>query len=143
MVLLVNEGSASGSEIVCGAMQDHHRAVVIGQRTFGKFSVQSVIPLSDGSGLRLTVAKYYSPSGRSLHRDEVKNTGGITPDIVVPVTREMEIKLMMQQDEIFTPGQQPKSLVKPEDKVKDEVLERAIEILKAREVLGNLKVREG
>ncbi|MBI3505105.1 MAG: S41 family peptidase [Proteobacteria bacterium] len=143
MVVLVNEGSASGSEIVAGALQDHHRAVVLGQRTFGKATVQSVIPLSDGSGLRLTVARYYTPAGRSIHRDEEKNTGGIMPDIVVPVPRELAIKLQMQQDEIYSPGQQPKSNTKPEDKVKDEVLERAMEILKAREVLANLKMREG
>jgi len=143
MVVLVNRGSASGSEIVAGALQDHRRAVVIGDRTFGKASVQSVIPLADGSGLRLTVAKYYTPAGRSIHRDEKKDTGGIMPDILVAVTREVEVKLMSQSDEIYAPGQKTKSAVKSEESVKDEVLERAIEILKAREVLSNLKVREG
>ncbi|MBI4387254.1 MAG: S41 family peptidase [Elusimicrobia bacterium] len=143
MVVLVNEGSASGSEIVAGALQDHHRAVVIGARTFGKASVQSVIPLADGSGLRLTVAKYYTPSGRSIHRDEKKDTGGIVPDIVVSVPRDVEIKLQAQQDEIFTPGKKPESPVKSEDRVRDEALDRALEILKAREVLANLKLNEG
>ncbi|MBI5200857.1 MAG: S41 family peptidase [Elusimicrobia bacterium] len=143
MVLLTNRGSASGSEIVAGALQDHRRAVVIGDRTFGKFSVQSVIPLADGSGLRLTVARYYTPLGRSIARDEKKDTGGISPDIQVLVPRETEIKLMGQTDEIYTPGGKPKSATKPEDQVKDEVLERAMEILKAREVLANLKVHEG
>ncbi|MCX5790165.1 MAG: S41 family peptidase [Elusimicrobia bacterium] len=143
MVVLINRGSASGSEIVAGALQDHHRAVVIGDRSFGKASVQSVIPLSDGSGLRLTVARYYTPSGRSIARDEKKDTGGIAPDIMVTVSRETELKLMAQSDEIYAPGQKPKSAAKPEEQVKDEVLERAMEILKAREVLGNLKVREG
>ncbi|MBI4425276.1 MAG: S41 family peptidase [Elusimicrobia bacterium] len=143
MVVLVNRGSASGSEIVAGALQDHHRAVVIGDRTFGKASVQSVIPLSDGSGLRLTVAKYYTPSGRSIQRDEKKDTGGIVPDIMVAVTREVEVKLMAQADEVYAPGQKPKSVTKTEDQVKDEVLERAKEILKAREVLSTLHVREG
>lgn len=140
LVCLVNGGSASGSEIVTGALQDHHRAVIIGERTFGKFSVQQVIPLSDGSGLRLTVAHYFTPAGRALYRDEKKGTGGISPDIEVNVPREAEIKLQIQQDEIFVPGKQPKSMLKGEERVKDEILERGVEILKAREVLGNLKV---
>ncbi|MBI4347177.1 MAG: S41 family peptidase [Elusimicrobia bacterium] len=143
MVVLTNRGSASGSEIVAGALQDHRRAVVIGDRSFGKFSVQSVIPLADSSGLRLTVAKYYTPLGRSIARDEKKDTGGISPDIQVLVPRETEIKLMAQSDEVYLPGGKTKSVTKPEDQVKDEVLERAIEILKAREVLANLKINEG
>lgn len=77
MVLLVNGGSASASEIVAGALRDHKRAVILGTPTFGKGSVQTVIPLNDGSGLRLTTAKYFTPRGDTIHGK------GITPDILV------------------------------------------------------------
>lgn len=77
MVVLINEGSASGSEIFAGAMKDNKRGVILGTKSFGKGSVQSVIPLPDGSGLRLTTSKYFTPSGICIHDI------GITPDIVV------------------------------------------------------------
>ncbi|MFQ3594912.1 MAG: S41 family peptidase [Sphingomonadaceae bacterium] len=78
LVVLVDEGSASAAEIVAGALQDSRRALVIGQRTFGKGSVQTLIPLSADTGLRLTTARYYTPSGRSVQEE------GIDPDILVP-----------------------------------------------------------
>ncbi|MBI5623109.1 MAG: S41 family peptidase [Elusimicrobia bacterium] len=138
LVVLVNEGSASGSEIVAGAFQDHRRALIVGARTFGKASVQSVIPLEDGSGLRLTVARYYTPTGRMIHRDEKTKTGGIVPDIVVPVSRETESRLYAQWDMIYAKDRKPRSVVKKEEMVRDEALERAVELLKAREALKSL-----
>ncbi|TBR20507.1 hypothetical protein EPO15_13025, partial [bacterium] len=141
--VLVNGGSASGSEIVAGALQDHKRAVLIGEKTFGKASVQSVIPLPDGSGLRLTVAKYYTPAGRSIMRDEKKGTGGIMPDIVVPITRETEAKLQEQSEEVFKQGAEPESVIKKDSQVPDAALDRALELLRAREVLSHLNVTGG
>ncbi|WP_447602224.1 S41 family peptidase [Nitrospira sp. Nam80] len=86
MIILVNEGSASASEIVAGALQDWGRAVIVGTTTFGKGSVQTILPLGDGSGLRLTTAKYYTPKGRSIQ------STGITPDIVVKLQNQTVAK---------------------------------------------------
>ncbi len=84
LVILVNKGSASASEIVAGAIQDTKRGVVVGERTFGKGSVQTVVDLSDGSGLTMTVAKYFTPKGRSIHKK------GIEPDVTVSIDKNSD-----------------------------------------------------
>jgi carboxyl-terminal processing protease len=86
MVVLINEGSASASEILAGAFQDHHRAVVLGERSFGKGSVQRVLTLAGSARLKLTTALYYLPSGRSPHKDPDADTWGVSPDVKVVLT---------------------------------------------------------
>ena len=91
MVVLVNEGSASASEILSGALQDNNRAVLVGQKTFGKGLVQSVRGLSDGSGMTVTIAKYLTPSGRDIHKH------GIDPDVTAKMT-ELEAQRLKLED---------------------------------------------
>jgi len=91
MVVLVNEGSASASEILSGALQDNKRAVLVGQKTFGKGLVQSVRGLSDGSGMTVTIAKYLTPSGRDIHKH------GIQPDVAVKMSEDEARNLKFDQ----------------------------------------------
>lgn len=132
LVVLINQGSASASEIVSGALQDNDRAVIIGQRSFGKASVQQVVPLDGGAALRLTIAKYYTPKGRLIQRDYRDKSkaaeGGIFPDVEINIDPKEEAKIFRQYDKIvYTPG---KAMPKVEFTEKDPVLDKAVEILK-------------
>ncbi|MBA3065028.1 S41 family peptidase [bacterium] len=122
LVVLVNHGSASGAEIVAGAVKDWNRGVLLGEKTFGKGSVQSLINLSDGSELRLTTAKYYTPSGICIHEK------GIEPDIAVVLSREESIQLMQQSEKIYGLPEKGKEEAAKE-KISDRQLDRAKEIL--------------
>ncbi len=123
IVVLANLGSASAAEIVTGCLQDLHRAVVLGEKTFGKGSVQTIFPLDDGSALKLTIAKYYTPSHKVIHQQ------GITPDILVPVSDNEEAALLLQR----SPGGADALTDKQRAAVQavhDEQLERAEDLLK-------------
>jgi carboxyl-terminal processing protease len=143
IVILVNEGTASAAEIVSGALQDNRRALIVGAQTFGKGSVQTVIPLEDGSALKLTTAKYYTPSGRSIQAE------GIAPDIIIKYQRPFDEKegvadRMRERDlkgHIKSPkekenGQKPEEPAKKEkdDLTLDNQLKGAIDILKSWEI---------
>ena len=91
VIVLINNGSASASEIFAGALKDHKRAIILGENSYGKGSVQSIIPLRNGGGMRLTISKYYLPSGKSI--SEV----GVTPDIFVKET-ENDFKINTEKD---------------------------------------------
>ena len=97
IVVLINGGSASASEIVAGALQDHHRATILGTRSFGKGSVQTIIPLGSNGALRLTTARYYTPSGRSIQAK------GIEPEVVVE--EELPDELKQKADALGTRGE--------------------------------------
>jgi carboxyl-terminal processing protease len=120
MVLLINEGSASGAEIVAGALKDLHRAVLVGETTFGKGSVQNVMQLPDGSAVRLTTAKYYTPS------KQVIQGNGVTPNIRVAMTAEQERSLFALRNTGNIKPEEEKNIIK----TKDAQLLRAIDALK-------------
>ena len=145
IVLLINGGSASAAEIVTGALQDNGRAVVLGIRTFGKGSVQGVIPFEDGSAMMLTVARYYTPKGRSIQAE------GITPDIKVEFAepaekaetqlpaREKDLEGHIKGDEENGATQGSIQAKGALDAMKDNQLKSAIELLKSWEILRHME----
>jgi carboxyl-terminal processing protease len=120
VAVLINGGSASGSEIVAGALKDLNRAILVGETTFGKGSVQSVIQLQDGSAVRLTTAKYYTPSKRVIHEH------GVEPSIRATMTPEQERMLLSQRREEYLPELERKEIAN----FRDTQLERAVDALK-------------
>ncbi len=145
MVVLINGGSASASEIVAGALQDHKRAVIMGTKSFGKGSVQTIIPVSNGAALKITTARYYTPSGRSIQ------ASGIVPDIVTEEARitkseaadrlrEADLARHLENgDEMAKPKEEPKKDDKKDEKKKDETGKPAVEDYQLQEALNLLK----
>lgn len=98
LIVLINQGTASASEIVSGALQDHHRAVLLGMRSFGKGSVQSVVPLSDGTAVKLTTALYYTPSGRSIQATGIEPDIEVEPVPIKPAEEKRRLPVILERD---------------------------------------------
>lgn len=143
IVVLINEGSASASEIVAGALSDHGRAVILGERSFGKGSVQTILPLSDNSGLRLTTARYFTPNGTSIQAK------GIVPDIIVPSMelnqdetsnhyRERDLDNHIDSDNEVPASEQRATPLSQDDR-RDFQLMRALDLIKGLEIFKSMK----
>jgi carboxyl-terminal processing protease len=130
LVVLINAGSASAAEVVTGALKDTHRAVVVGERSFGKGSVQAVFKLEQGEGMRLTTARYYTPGGVSIHEK------GITPHVEVVMTPEEDAKLARQRSraDLAEPGDFKERF--GFEPVVDRQMEAAVAVLKGLRLFG-------
>ncbi|MBI2093983.1 MAG: S41 family peptidase, partial [Candidatus Omnitrophica bacterium] len=134
LVVLINEGSASASEIVAGAVQDHGRGIIMGIKSHGKASVQTIFPLKDGSALRLTTSKYFTPKGRSIHGS------GIVPDVEIPLEKPAvkaeEQDKTQRGEEVFEQLEKKDGAAQPDAKKPewDNQLHRALDLLKALKV---------
>jgi len=148
MVVVVNGGSASASEIVSGSLQDHKRAVLVGEKTFGKGSVQFVVPITDKEALKLTIARYYLPSGRTIQAI------GVTPDInVLPgelkthknefAIKEADLKKHLQEELAKVDGKKEVKKEKKKDIITPQMLDKDIQLKSAVDILKALIITKG
>ena len=172
MIVLVNGGTASAAEIVAGALQDHHRALVLGTETFGKGSVQTILPLDESSALRLTTARYYTPSGRSIQatgvvpdiyfENEVSIQRGLKPAGKPLVLRESNLPKHLESGEPGPEGKDGEAVEPVEDAEpvaaeegedlslpklgepgRDPQLDRALDLLKSWQVFSTIDAQRG